>query len=151
MMEITELRKILNTKSRIIGVDMGTKKVGISISDENRKIATPLKTIDYKNIEYLGNEIQKIVKDSGIDAIIFGNPLNMDGTKGSAAQSIKDKIKLLSDTIDLPMFLWDERLSTVGAFNLSSQLDINVSKRVKNIDKNAATFILQGVLDYLNN
>ena len=130
---------------------MGTKKVGISISDENRKIATPLKTIDYKNIEYLGNEIQKIVKDSSIDAIIFGNPLNMDGTKGSATQSIKDKIKLLSDKIDLPMFLWDERLSTVGAFNLSSQLDINVSKRVKNIDKNAATFILQGVLDYLNN
>ena len=151
MMEITELKKILNTKSRVIGVDMGTKKVGISISDENRKIATPLKTIDYKNIEYLGNEIQKIVKDSGIDAIIFGNPLNMDGTKGSATQSIKDKIKLLSDKIDLPMFLWDERLSTVGAFNLSSQLDINVSKRVKNIDKNAATFILQGVLDYLNN
>ena len=151
MMEITELKKILNTKSRIIGVDMGTKKVGISISDENRKIATPLKTIDYKNIEYLGNEIQKIVKDSSIDAIIFGNPLNMDGTKGSATQSIKDKIKLLSDKIDLPMFLWDERLSTVGAFNLSSQLDINVSKRVKNIDKNAATFILQGVLDYLNN
>ena len=151
MMEITELKKILNTKSRVIGVDMGSKKVGISISDENRKIATPLKTIDYKNIEYLANEIQKKVKDSGIDAIIFGNPLNMDGTKGSAAQSIKDKIKLLSDTIDLPMFLWDERLSTVGAFNLSSQLDINVSKRVKNIDKNAATFILQGVLDYLNN
>ena len=151
MMEITELKKILNTKSRVIGVDMGSKKVGISISDENRKIATPLKTIDYKNIEYLGNEIQKIVKESGIDAIIFGNPLNMDGTKGSAAQSIKDKIKLLSDKIDLPMFLWDERLSTVGAFNLSSQLDINVSKRVKNIDKNAATFILQGVLDYLNN
>ena len=151
MMEITELKKILNTKSRVIGVDMGTKKVGISISDENRKIATPLKTIDYKNIEYLGNEIQKIVKESGIDAIIFGNPLNMDGTKGSAAQSIKDKIKLLSDKIDLPIFLWDERLSTVGAFNLSSQLDINVSKRVKNIDKNAATFILQGVLDYLNN
>ena len=130
---------------------MGTKKVGISISDENRKIATPLKTIDYKNIEYLGNEIQKIVKDSGIDAIIFGNPLNMDGTKGSATQSVKDKMKLLSDKIDLPMFIWDERLSTVGAFNLSSQLDINVSKRVKNIDKNAATFILQGVLDYLNN
>ena len=151
MMEITELKKILNTKSRLIGVDMGTKKVGISISDENRKIATPFKTIDYKNIEYLGNEIQKIVKDSGIDAIIFGNPLNMDGTKGSATQSIKDKIKLLSDKIDLPMFLWDERLSTVGAFNLSSQFDINVSKRVKNIDKNAATFILQGVLDYLNN
>ncbi|MAQ28360.1 MAG: Holliday junction resolvase RuvX [Pelagibacteraceae bacterium] len=151
MMEITELKKILNTKSRLIGVDMGTRKVGISISDENRKIATPLKTIDYKNIEYLGSEMQKIVKENDINAIIFGNPLNMDGTKGAAAQSIKDKIKLLCDIINLPMFLWDERLSTVGAFNLSSQLDINVSKRVKNIDKNAATFILQGVLDYLNN
>ena len=130
---------------------MGTRKVGISISDENRKIATPLKTIDYKNIEYLGSEMQKIVKENDINAIIFGNPLNMDGTKGAAAQSIKDKIKLLCDIINLPMFLWDERLSTVGALNLSSQLDINVSKRVKNIDKNAATFILQGVLDYLNN
>ena len=150
-MEITELKKILNTKSRLIGVDMGTRKVGISISDENRKIATPLKTIDYKNIEYLGSEMQKIVKENDINAIIFGNPLNMDGTKGAAAQSIKDKIKLLCDIINLPMFLWDERLSTVGALNLSSQLDINVSKRVKNIDKNAATFILQGVLDYLNN
>ena len=150
-MEITELKKILNTKSRLIGVDMGTRKVGISISDENRKIATPMKTIDYKNIEYLGSEMQKIVKENDINAIIFGNPLNMDGTKGAAAQSIKDKIKLLCDIINLPMFLWDERLSTVGAFNLSSQLDINVSKRVKNIDKNAATFILQGVLDYLNN
>ena len=151
MMNIDDIKKHINNKSRLIGVDMGSKRVGLSISDENRKIATPLKTIDYKNIEYLANEIQKIVKDSGIDAIIFGNPLNMDGTKGSAAQSIKDKMKLLSDKIDLPMFLWDERLSTVGAFNLSSQLDINVSKRVKNIDKNAATFILQGVLDYLNN
>ena len=151
MMEITELKKILNTKSRIIGVDMGTKKVGISISDENRKIATPLKTIDYKNIEYLGNEIQKIVKDSSIDAIIFGNPLNMDGTKGSATQSIKDKIKLLSDKIDLPMFLWDERLSTVGAFNLSSQLDVNVNKRTKNLDGKASAFMLQGAIDYLNN
>ena len=57
----------------------------------------------------------------------------------------------ISEKIQIPIFMWDERLSTVGAFNLSSQLDINVSKRVKNIDENAATFILQGVLDYLNN
>ena len=75
----------------------------------------------------------------------------MDGTEGSSSQSVKDKVKLISEKIQIPIFLWDERLSTVGAFNLSSELDINVSKRVKNIDKNAATFILQGVLDYLNN
>ena len=75
----------------------------------------------------------------------------MDGTEGSSSQSVKDKIKLISQKIEIPLVLWDERLSTVGAFNLSSQLDVNVTKRVKNIDKNAATFILQGALDFLNN
>ncbi len=150
-MEITELKKILNTKSRLIGVDMGTKKVGISISDENRKIATALKTVDYTDIGHLINEIDIIVKENNIKAIIFGNPINMDGTEGTSSQSVKDKIKLIGKKINLPMILWDERLSTIGAFNLSSQLDINVSKRVKNLDKNAAAFILQGVLDYLDN
>ena len=151
MMEITELKKILNTKSRLIGVDMGTKKVGISISDENRKIATALKTVDYTDIGHLTNEINIIIKENNIKAIIFGNPINMDGTEGTSSQSVKDKIKLIGKKINLPMILWDERLSTIGAFNLSSELDINVSKRVKNIDKNAAAFILQGVLDYLDN
>ena len=151
MMEITELKKILNTKSRLIGVDMGVKKVGISISDENRKIATALKTVDYTDIGHLINEIDIIVKENNIKAIIFGNPINMDGTEGTSSQSVKDKIELIGKKINLPMILWDERLSTIGAFNLSSQLDINVSKRVKNIDKNAAAFILQGVLDYLDN
>ena len=150
-MEITKLKKILNTKSRLIGVDMGTKKVGISISDENRKIATALKTVDYTDIGHLINEMNIIIKENNIKAIIFGNPINMDGTEGTSSQSVKDKIKLIGKKINLPMILWDERLSTIGAFNLSSQLDINVSKRVKNIDKNAAAFILQGVLDYLNN
>ncbi len=150
-MEITELKKILNTKSRLIGVDMGTKKVGISISDENRKIATAFKTVDYTDIGHLTNEINLIIKENNIKAIIFGNPINMDGSEGTSSQSVKDKIKIIGKKINLPMILWDERLSTVGAFNLSSQLDINVSKRVKNIDKNAAAFILQGVLDYLNN
>ena len=151
MMEITELKKILNTKSRLIGVDMGVKKVGISISDENRKIATAFKTVDYTDIGHLTNEINLIIKENNIKAIIFGNPINMDGSEGTSSQSVKDKIKLIGKKINLPMILWDERLSTVGAFNLSSQLDINVSKRVKNIDKNAAAFILQGVLDYLDN
>mgnify|MGYP006236321705 FL=1 len=151
MMEITKLKKILNTKSRLIGVDMGTKKVGISISDENRKIATAFKTVDYTDIGHLTNEINLIIKENNIKAIIVGNPINMDGSEGTSSQSVKDKIKIIGKKINLPMILWDERLSTVGAFNLSSQLDINVSKRVKNIDKNAAAFILQGVLDYLNN
>ena len=77
--------------------------------------------------------------------------VNMDGSLGRSAQSVNDVSLNISKSIDLPVCLWDERLSTVGAFNLSSQLDINVSKRVKTIDQNAAAFILQGAIDYLNN
>ena len=150
-MNINELKKHINSKSRLIGVDMGSKRIGLSISDENRKIATPLKTINYENIQSLISEIEKIINENNIDGIVFGNPKNMDGTEGSSSQSVKDKIKLISEKIEIPLVLWDERLSTVGAFNLSSQLDVNVTKRVKNIDKNAAAFILQGALDFLNN
>ena len=151
MMNINDIKNHINNKSRLIGVDMGSKRVGLSISDENRKIATPLKTLNYENIQNLADEIKKISNENNVHAIIFGNPKNMDGTEGSSSQSVKDKVKLISEKIQIPIFLWDERLSTVGAFNLSSELDINVSKRVKNIDKNAAAFILQGVLDFLNN
>jgi len=151
MMNINELKKHINNKSRLIGVDMGSKRVGLSISDENRKIATPLKTVNYENIQLLIVEIEKIINENNISGIVFGNPKNMDGTEGPSSQSVKDKIKLISKKIQIPLVLWDERLSTVGAFNLSSELDINVTKRVKNIDKNAAAFILQGALDFLNN
>ena len=151
MMDINDIKNHINNKSRLIGVDMGSKRVGFSISDENRKIATPLKTVNYENTQILADELKKIANENNVHAIIFGNPKNMDGTEGSSSQSIKDKVKLISEKIQIPVFLWDERLSTVGAFNLSSELDVNVTKRVKNIDKNAAAFILQGVLDFLNN
>ena len=151
MMDINDIKNHINNKSRLIGVDMGSKRVGLSISDENRKIATPLKTVNYENIQILVSELENIINENNVDAMIFGNPKNMDGTEGASSQSVKDKVKLISEKIQIPIFLWDERLSTVGAFNLSSELDVNVTKRVKNIDENAAAFILQGVLDFLNN
>ena len=150
-MDIKDIKNHINNKSRLIGVDMGSKRVGLSISDENRKIAIPLKTVNYENIQILADELKKIVNENNIKVIVFGNPKNMDGTEGSSSQSVKDKVKIISEKIKIPIFMWDERLSTVGAFNLSSQLDVNVTKRVKNIDENAAAFILQGVLDFLNN
>ena len=93
---------------------------------------------------------RSIILENNIKGIVVGLPLNMNGTEGPSAQSVKDKIKLISKELDTSIVLWDERLSTVGSFNISSQLDINVSKRVKNIDQNSAAFILQGVLDYLS-
>jgi len=75
----------------------------------------------------------------------------MDGSSSSSTQSVKDTSNNIEKSINLPICLWDERLSTVGAFNLSSQLDVNISKREKKIDENAAAFILQGAIDFLNN
>tara|TARA_Y100000590_G_scaffold240072_1_gene269998 strand:- start:2609 stop:3064 length:456 start_codon:yes stop_codon:yes gene_type:complete len=149
MITIDELKVQLNNKSRLIGIDMGTKRIGVSISDENRKIATPYETIKYINMDNLISRLKEIILENNIRGVIFGLPLNMDGSIGSSAQSVKDKVNLISGKLDIPTILWDERLSTVGSFNLSSQLDVNISKRVKNIDQNSATFILQGVLDYL--
>ena len=150
MITIDELKVQLDSKSRLLGVDMGAKRIGVSICDENRKIATPFETIEFTNIKNLTSRFKELILENNIHGIIFGLPLNMDGSEGSSAQSVKDKAKLIYKDLGIPIVLWDERLSTVGSFNLSSQLDINVSKRVKNIDQNSATFILQGVLDYLN-
>ena len=148
MITIEEFKKKHSTKIRIIGLDLGTKRIGISICDENQSIATPFKTLIKKDTKYFINEIMKIIDENDVKAIIIGNPINMDGSKGKSSQSVKDIANNISKFINLPICLWDERLSTVGAFNLSSQLDINVSKREKDIDKNAATFILQGAIDY---
>ena len=150
MITIDELKVQLDNKSRLLGIDMGSKRIGVSICDENRKIATPYETIQFTNLNNLISRVKEIILENNIKCIIFGLPLNMDGTEGPSAQSVKDKIKLIEKDIIIPIVLWDERLSTVGSFNLSSQLDINVSKRVKNIDQNSATFILQGVLDFLS-
>jgi putative Holliday junction resolvase len=151
MITIEEFKKKQLNKSRLIGLDLGSKKIGISICDEKQSIAIPFKTIVKSSADKLIDELKLIIKQNDIRGIIIGNPINMDGTTGPSSQSIRDMAKNISQKIDIPICLWDERLSTVGVFNISSQLDINVSKRVKNIDQNAAAFILQGALDYINN
>ena len=138
-------------KVRFIGLDLGSKRIGVSICDERQSIATPFKTINKKNTNELIDELKIIIEENNIGGIIVGNPVNMDGTMGRSAQSVNDVASNIYKNIDLPVILWDERLSTVAAFNLSSLLDVNVSKRVKTIDQNAAAFILQGAIDFLNN
>ena len=151
MITIEEFKKKQTSKTRLIGLDLGSKRIGISICDEKQSIATPFKTINRINTSELVIELKEIIRENNIKGIVIGNPINMDGTSGSSTQSVKDISTNISQFIDLPVFLWDERLSTVGAFNLSSQLDVNISKKIKKIDENAAAFILQGVLDFLNN
>ena len=107
--------------------------------------------ITFEPIEQLSpiNDILEIIKENNIKGIVVGNPINMDGSKGPSSQSAKDFAKNLSNNISIPIVMWDERLSSQGAFNLSSNLDINTSKKVKKLDQNAASFILQGAIDYI--
>ena len=151
MITIEEYKKKLSNKTRLLGLDLGSKRIGVSICDEKQSIATPFKTINKINTKDLIENLKLIINEHKIGGIIIGYPINMDGSLGRSAQSVSDVSSNISKSIDLPVCLWDERLSTVGAFNLSSQLDVNVSKRVKTIDQNAAAFILQGAIDYLNN
>ncbi len=151
MITLEEFKKKHSDKCRLIGLDLGSKRIGVSICDDKQLIATPLKTISRNSLKDLVDELRLIINENDIKGIIIGNPLNMDGSSGRSAQSVKDTTENIEKNLDIPICLWDERLSTVGAFNLSSQLDINVSKREKKIDENAAAFILQGALDFLNN
>ena len=151
MLDIDVFIEKIKKKSRLIGIDPGGKRIGMAISDENKIVATPYTTIIRENYVNLVSQIKKIINENQIDGIVIGNPINMDGTLGKSSHSVNSIASNIEKSIDIPVCLWDERLSTVAAFKLSSQLDINISKRVKNIDENAATFILQGAIDYLNN
>ena len=151
MITINEFKNKLWSGSRLLGIDLGKKRIGIAISDYNQKVATPLQTLDNSKQGKLIDVLESIIAEYDIRGIIIGNPINMDGTYGKSSQSAKDIAINISNKIDIPVSLWDERLSTVGAFNLSSELDINVSKREKDIDKFAAAFILQGALDFIQN
>ena len=151
MITIEEFKKKHSNKVRFVGLDLGTKRIGVSICDERQSIATPFKTINKTNTNTLIEELKTIINEYNIKGIIIGNPINMDGSLGRSSQSVNDVASNISKSIDIPVILWDERLSTVGAFKLSRQLDVNVSKRVETIDQNAAAFILQGAIDYLNN
>ena len=151
MITIDEFKNKITKKSRLLGLDLGSKRIGVAICDDRQSIATPFRTINKGGADQFIDELKLIIKENNIEGIIVGNPINMDGSLGPSSQSIKDVCKNILININVPLCLWDERLSTVGAFNLSSQLDVTVSQKVKNIDKNAASFILQGAIDYLKN
>ena len=149
MLDIEDFKKKLDKKSRLMGIDPGKKRVGIAISDENKIIATPYTTIIKNKYSDFVKEIIEIFKENQIKGIVVGNPINMDGTSSNSSQSAKDLAINLSKDVTENVVLWDERLSSQGAFHLSNDLASNTTKKVSKLDQNSAQFILQGVLDYL--
>jgi putative Holliday junction resolvase len=149
MLDIEDFKKKLPKKSRLMGIDPGGKRVGIAISDENKIIATPYTTLIKNKYSDFVKELIEIVNENKIKGIVIGNPINMDGSSSQSSQSARDLAINLSNDVTKNITMWDERLSSQGAFNLSNDLGSNTSKKVNKLDQNSAQFILQGALDYL--
>ena len=149
MLDIEDFKKKLDKKSRLMGIDPGGRRIGVAISDENKIVATPYTTIIKNKYSDFIKEIIKVVEENQIKGIVIGNPINMDGTASQSSQSAKDLAINLSKDVTENVTLWDERLSSQGAFNLSNDLASNISSKVKKLDENSAQFVLQGASDYL--
>ena len=129
MITIEDFKKKQAVKSRLMGLDIGKKRIGVALCDEKQVVATPYKTIIKENFDQFLNELKNIIEQNNIKGIVAGNPMNMDGSTGSSGQSVKDTILLLSKNITIPITLWDERLSSVAAYKLISQLNIKAAKK----------------------
>lgn len=139
----------LNKKLPLLGIDPGTKNIGLAISDVSKTIATPLDVLTNVKYKNLVNYIKNIQHRNGLSGIVIGYPVNMDGTVGPKAQSSNSLADNLFKDINLPILLWDERLSTSAVEKMLINADITREKRKKNIDKLAASYILQGFLDLI--
>lgn len=146
---IINLDTLKDLQGPILGIDPGTKTFGLAISDKTRLIASPLFTIRRKKFSEDAIELLKTYDEKSAVAIVVGLPVNMDGSHGPRTQSVRDFCTNLLRKRDLALFMWDERLSTAAVERTLLAGDMSRKKRAQNIDKLAAAYILQGVLDRL--
>jgi putative Holliday junction resolvase len=146
---IAELAARLPAGVRLAGLDLGTKTIGVALSDEGLRIATPFHTIRRTKFAKDAAELLTLCAQEKVGALILGLPINMNGTEGPRAQSTRAFAGNLSRLTDLPMAFWDERLSTAAAERAMLEADLSRKKRAEKIDAAAAAFILQGALDRL--
>lgn len=134
---------------RYIGLDLGTKTLGIAVSDKTETIASAITTLRFSenNPEEVLDDLTKIIDEYKVEAIVIGLPKNMNNSLGFAAERTRNFVKILNDTYDIPVYEQDERLSSVTANNVLLQADISRKKRKSKVDTVAATVILQNYLD----
>lgn len=133
-----------------MGLDIGAKTIGMSLSDVERIIASPLDTILRKKFTKDAQELAKLITRHAVAGLVLGLPRNMDGSEGPAAQSARSFARNLAPLIEVPLAFWDERLSTAAVTRTLIEADRSRARRNLLVDKLAATYILQGALDRLN-
>jgi putative holliday junction resolvase len=149
IVDIEALPPLLAANARLIGVDLGTKTIGLALSDTRRTIASPLETLKRTKFRPDAERLLKIAKLHNVGALVIGLPRNMDGSEGPRAQSTRAFVKNLAPMTSLAIAFWDERLSTAAVTRTLIEADASRKRRAVLVDKMAAAYILQGALDRL--
>ena len=149
-MDVMELKSALGARTRLLGLDLGEKTIGIAVSDPGQTIATPVETIKRTKFSRDAARLLELADGREIGGLVIGLPVNMDGSEGAKCQSVRQFAANLGELTALPIAFWDERLSTVAVTRTLLEADASRAKRSQVVDKLAATFILQGALDRLN-
>jgi putative holliday junction resolvase len=141
----------LPPRGALIGLDLGTKTIGVAVSDPDRRLATGVETIARKNFTTDAARVLALAAERSTAGFVLGLPVNMDGTEGSRAQSTRAFARNFAKLTELPIALWDERLSTAAVERELIEADMRRDRRKEVIDQHAAMYILQGALDRLAN
>jgi putative Holliday junction resolvase len=147
LLDLPDFASALKPGTRLIGLDLGEKTIGIALSDALRSIASPMETLPRAKFTLDAAKLERIISEQVVGGVVIGLPLNMDGSDGPSAQSARAFARNLAARIDPPIVLWDERLSTVAVTRALLEADASRQRRSKVVDKMAAAYILQGVLE----
>ncbi len=150
ILTIEELAETLQPAQAIAGLDLGTKTIGLAMSDLSRRFATPRPVIKRVKFTRDAEVLLAFAEKEKVSAFIIGLPINMDGSAGPRAQATRAFVRTMGEKTALPFIFWDERLSTVAAERVLLEMDVSRAKRAERIDSAAASFILQGALDRLS-
>jgi putative Holliday junction resolvase len=148
--QIEDLAGTLVGTQRLMGIDLGTKTIGLALSDVERSLATPLETLKRTKFSTDAAKLLARAKEFGVAAFVVGLPLNMDGSEGPRVQATRAFVRNLTTLSPIPCIFWDERLSTAAVTRALIAQDVSRAKRAEVIDRMAAAYILQGALDRLN-
>lgn len=144
-----ELAALLGRNQRLLGLDVGTKTIGLALSDVSLTIATPFDTIRRTKFTQDAKELMQVVDRQDVGGLVIGLPISMDGSEGPRCQSTRQFAANLLALRDLPVAFWDERLSTAAVTRTLLEADASRRRRAEVVDKMAAAYILQGALDAL--
>ena len=149
VVSLIEAAALLPARGALIGLDLGTKTIGVAVSDPDRRLATAVETIARKRFSDDAKRLFALSAERRIVGFVLGLPINMDGTEGPRAQATRAFARNLAKLTELPIALWDERLSTAAVERALIEADVSRGKRKAVIDQHAAAYILQGALDRL--